>query len=187
MCSTGPCQFRVIEMIDQTLMLLSSSNGKNQPYTLLRNFSRGSVPKIFVVSYFVTYCIYMPENRNFVFIFAQFMMSAYSRIRFAFQIVFVCLYITQSHYRHCANLSDDIEVTQCMSDIFLSAFSGTKAFDSQIILRENVLLNSNLRYVIIASDNGLAPIRHQAVIWTSDGLIYWCVCAPYGLSELRSM
>ena len=62
-----------------------------------------------------------------------------------------------------------------------------KTFDSQIILLENVFLNSNLRYVIIASDNGLAPIRHQAVIWTSDGPVYRCVCAPHGLSELRSM
>ena len=31
------------------------------------------------------------------------MMSANSRIRFGLQIVFVCLYITPSHYRHCAN------------------------------------------------------------------------------------
>ena len=33
----------------------------------------------------------------------QFMMSANSRIRFVLQIVFVCLYITPSHYHHCAN------------------------------------------------------------------------------------
>ena len=33
----------------------------------------------------------------------QFMMSANSRIRFGLQIVFVCLYITPSHYHHCAN------------------------------------------------------------------------------------
>ena len=29
--------------------------------------------------------------------------SANSRIRFGLQIVFVCLYITPSHYHHCAN------------------------------------------------------------------------------------
>ena len=29
--------------------------------------------------------------------------SANSRIRFGYQIVFVCLYITPSHYHHCAN------------------------------------------------------------------------------------
>ena len=44
------------------------------------------------------------ENREFVFIsIVQFMMSANSRIHFGLQIVFVCLYITPSHYHHCAN------------------------------------------------------------------------------------
>ena len=44
------------------------------------------------------------ENREFVFIsIVQFMMSANSRIRFGLHIVFVCLYITPSHYHHCAN------------------------------------------------------------------------------------
>ena len=32
----------------------------------------------------------------------QFMMSANSRIRFGLQILFVCFYITPSHYHHCA-------------------------------------------------------------------------------------
>ena len=41
---------------------------------------------------------------EFVFInIVQFMMRATSRIRFGLQIVFVCLYITPSHYHHCAN------------------------------------------------------------------------------------
>ena len=44
------------------------------------------------------------ENREFVFItIVQFMMSVNSRVRFDLQIVFVCLYITPSHYNHCAN------------------------------------------------------------------------------------
>ena len=44
------------------------------------------------------------ENREFVFIsIVQFMMSTNSQIRFGLQIVFVCLYITPSHYYHCAN------------------------------------------------------------------------------------
>ena len=51
------------------------------------------------------------ENRDFVFIITvQFMMSANIWIRFGLQIVFVCLYITPSHYHHCANLSEDIEL-----------------------------------------------------------------------------
>ena len=40
-------------------------------------------------------------------------------IRFVLKIVFVCLYITPSHYNHCANLSEDIELIKCLSDICL--------------------------------------------------------------------
>ena len=82
-------------------------------------FFRGSVPEMFVSSYSVTYCIYIPAKREFVvIIIARIMMSANSRIRFGLQIVFVCLYITPSLYHHCANLSDDIEIIKCLSDIF---------------------------------------------------------------------
>ena len=59
------------------------------------------------------------ENWDFVSIFiVQFMKSANSRIQFGLQIVFVCLYITPSHYHHCANLSEDIELIKYLSDIF---------------------------------------------------------------------
>ena len=59
------------------------------------------------------------ENRDFVFIIiVQFMTGANIRIRFGLQIVFVCLYITPSHYHHCANLSEDIELIKCLSDIY---------------------------------------------------------------------
>ena len=44
------------------------------------------------------------EYREFVFIsIVHFMVSANSQIRLSLQIVFVCLYITPSHYHHCAN------------------------------------------------------------------------------------
>ena len=59
---------------------------------------------MFVTSYSVTYCIYIRGKPGIGFhCIVQFMMSAYSRIRFGLQIVFVCLYITPSHYHHCAN------------------------------------------------------------------------------------
>ena len=32
-------------------------------------------------------------------------------------------------------------------------------------------LGSNWQYIIIGSDNGLAPNRQQAIIWTNDGLV----------------
>ena len=59
------------------------------------------------------------ENWNFVFIIiVQFMMSSNRRMRFGLQIVFVCLYITSSHYHHCAKLSDNIVLIKCLSDKF---------------------------------------------------------------------
>ena len=59
------------------------------------------------------------KNREFVLIIiVQFMMSANIRIRFALQIVSVCLYSTPSHYHHCAKLSEDTELIKCLSDIF---------------------------------------------------------------------
>ena len=59
------------------------------------------------------------ENQEFVFIIiVQFMMSANGRIRFGLKIVFAYLYITLSHYYHCTNLSEDVELMKCLTDIF---------------------------------------------------------------------
>ena len=59
------------------------------------------------------------ENWEFVFIInVQFMMTWKSWICSVLQIVFVCLYITASHYHHCANFSEDNELIKCLSDIF---------------------------------------------------------------------
>ena len=60
--------------------------------------------------------IHSGKKRRFVFILTvQYMMS---RIRVGSHIVFLCLYITPSHFHHCANLSENIELIKCMSDIF---------------------------------------------------------------------
>ena len=98
-------------------MLLSSSNQKYPPFPL--SYFRGCVPEMFVTSYSVTYCICVPREPGICFIIiVQFMMSANIRIRFGLQIVLVCLYSTPSHYHPCANLSENIELIKCMSDIF---------------------------------------------------------------------
>ena len=76
-------------------------------------FFRGCVSVMFVISYSVTYNIYIPGKPGIV----QFMMSANSPIRFDLKIIFVYLYITPSHYHHCASLSEDIELIKCLSDI----------------------------------------------------------------------
>ena len=36
---------------------------------------------------------------------------------------------------------------------------------------------------IIGSNNGLSPTRRQAIIWTNDDLVYWCIDASLGLNE----
>ena len=54
-------------------------------------YFRGRMPEMFVTSYSVTYCIYVPGNQEFVFIIIVQFMSANSQIRFGLQIVLVCL------------------------------------------------------------------------------------------------
>ena len=80
---------------------------------------RGCAPVMFVTSYSVTYCVYISEKPGFIYIIiVQFLMSSNSQMRFGVQIIFVCLYITPSHYHHYTDLSDDIELIKCLSDIF---------------------------------------------------------------------
>ena len=100
-------------------MLLSSSNRTYQPYPLLSNFSVVVCLKCLLYHILSLIAYTFRENRDCVFIIiVQFMMSSNSRIRFGLQIVFVCLYITSSHYHHRANLSEDIELMKFLSDIF---------------------------------------------------------------------
>ena len=85
-------------------MLLSSSNRKYRPFPLFSYFSVVVCLRC-LLHHILSLIVYtFRENREFVFIsIVQFMMSANSRIRFGLQIVLVCLYITPSHYHHCAN------------------------------------------------------------------------------------
>ena len=45
--------------------------------------------------------------------------------------------------------------------------------------------SSNWQYDTIGSDNGLAPNRCQAIIWTNDSLVYWCIYVTLELDELK--
>ena len=44
-------------------------------------------------------------------------------------------------------------------------------------------LVSKWQYVIIGSDNGSAPNRRQAIIWTNGGLVNWRIYASLSLNE----
>ena len=100
-------------------MLLSSSNRKYPPFPLLPYFSVVVCLRCLLHHILSLIAYTSRENREFVFIInVQFMISANVRIRFGLQIVLVCLYSTPSHYHHCANLSEGIEIMKCLSDIF---------------------------------------------------------------------
>ena len=44
-------------------------------------------------------------------------------VGYGLNILFIYLYITPSHYHHCAKLYEDVELTKCMSDIFVECVS----------------------------------------------------------------
>ena len=75
-----------------------------------------------------------------------------------------------------------------MSDIsqttFSNAFSRTKIYELQIMFNSSLSLRSNYQYPCTGSDNGLAPTRRQAIIWTNDGLGHRRIYASLGLNEL---
>ena len=98
--------------------MLLSSNRKYPPFPLL-SYLYVVVCLRCLLHHILSLIAYtFRENWGFLFIIiVEFMMSANSRIHFGLQIVFICLYITPSHY-HCANLYEDIELIKCLSDIF---------------------------------------------------------------------
>ena len=105
-------------------MLLSSSNRKYQPFPLLSYFSVVVFLRCLLHHILSRISYTFRENWDFVFIIiVQVMMSANSRIHYGLQILFVSLYITPSHYHHCANLSADIELWNVWQIYFVECVS----------------------------------------------------------------
>ena len=52
------------------------------------------------------------------------------------------------------------------------------------LLRHFRSLATELFVQWLSLDNGLAPIRQQAIIWTNDGPVGWCIYASLSLNEL---
>ena len=101
------------------LTLLSSPNRKYPLFPLPSYFSVVVYLRYLLHHILLLIAYTFRENREFVFIIiVQFIMSENIRIRFSLKIVFVYLYITPSHCNHCANLSEDIVLIKCLSDIF---------------------------------------------------------------------
>ena len=98
--------FRMITAITSylSLMLSSSSKRKYPPFPSLSYFYLVVCLRCLLHHIMSLIAYTFQENWEFVFIIiVQFMMSANSRMHVGSQIVFVCLYITLSHYQHCKN------------------------------------------------------------------------------------
>ena len=102
-------------------MLLSSSNRKYPPSPLLSYFSVVVCLRCLLhhILSLIAYTFW-ESWEFFSLLLCSLWWTANIRIRFGLQIVLVCLYSTPSHYHHCTNLSEGIELLKCLSDIFLS-------------------------------------------------------------------
>ena len=119
MCSTGPFQYRWLIRYIYSSCYYHRQIGSihlSQCYHIFPWLCAWDVCHIIFC-----HLLHTPygKNREFVFIIiVQFMTSVNSRIRFGLQIEVGCLYSTLSHYHHWTNLSEDIEIIKCLSDIF---------------------------------------------------------------------
>ena len=118
MCSTGPFQYRWLKGY-----IYSSCYHHHQIFPTFPTviiFFRDCVPEMFVTSYSVTYCIYVPGKPGICF---HHYCAVYDECKLVGNVL-ACrsypffLYSTPSHYHHCANLSEDIELIKCPSDLF---------------------------------------------------------------------
>ena len=81
---------------------------------------RGCVPEMFITPYSVTFCIQIPEGPGICF---HYYCAIYDECKYldAFWLasrVRLFVQCTNLHYHLCANLSEDIELIKCLSDIF---------------------------------------------------------------------
>ena len=65
---------------------------------------------------------------------------------------------------------------------FSNGFSWMKMYAFRLKLHGNPFPKVQST-IFIGLDNGLAPVRLQAIIWTNDGLVYWRIYAFLGLNE----
>ena len=135
MCSTGPFQFRWLRGYIHSSCYYHHQRKKYQPYPL-SYFSMVVCLRCLLHHILSLIAYAFQENWDFVFIIiVQFMMSANIRIHFGLQIVFVCFYITPSHYHHCANLSEDIEHKMPVRYILLSLWVRLSIFSQLSIIQ----------------------------------------------------
>ena len=112
-------------------MLLSSSNRKYPPFPLFSYFSMVVLLRC-LLHHILSLIVYTGKTGNFfsLVLCSLWWVQIVVYIRFGLQIVFVCLYITPSHYHHCANFiwrhwTDKMPVRYNLSSVWvrLSIFS----------------------------------------------------------------
>ena len=74
-----------------------------------------------------------------------------------------------------------------LQTILSYAFSWLKSFVCWFKFHWNSCLSINWQQTIIGWDNGLAPNRQQAIIWTNADPIHWCIYAALRGDELISL
>ena len=76
------------------------------------------------------------------------------------------------------------KITANLQMTYSDAFYSTKRLEYQLEFHGSLSSGSNSEWFNDVSDNGVAPIRRQAIIWTDHGLICWHTYASLGLNEL---
>ena len=78
---------------------------------------------------------------------------------------------------HC----DRDKMAAISQTVYSNAFSWMHCLENFTEIRSH---RSNQQYSSIGSDNGLAPVSRQSIIWNNNGLVYWRIYASPGLNEL---
>ena len=69
---------------------------------------------------------------------------------------------------------------------FSNVFPFMKIVLFELNFTESCSQGFNKQYANTNSDNDLVPNRQQSIIWTNDGLVYWCSSALMSLQHLAS-
>ena len=94
-------------------------------------------------------------------------------------IIFVSVYVTQ-----WLNTSRPRQMTAISHTTFSHAFPWMKMGEFRLEFRWSLFLGLQLTIFHIGADNGLAPIRRQAIIWTNAGIL---LTGPLGRNLFKKM
>ena len=112
----------------------------------------------------------------------EFNASAVYRIKFAHSLVVLCFAVVLYH-QHLTHWGRDkmAVILQTSSNVF----SWMKMCKLRLRFHWGLLSRVQITiYCCFGLDNGLAPTRWQAIIWTNGGIVYSCIFESLSLNEL---